>query len=101
MTKQNKPDDGGAAFPGSQPTNPDGQWASDWDPGMTMLDWFAGRAMQSMMGTQDQMASISKQAREEKVNPVELIARAAYEFADAMIQERKRRFGGSNGGSDE
>ena len=34
--------DGGSAFPGSQPELQDGTWDQQWDPGMTMRQWYAG-----------------------------------------------------------
>ena len=63
-----KSDDGGSAFP----------WTSDdygIDFGMSLRDYFAGQALAGM--TSDAECS------------VKVIAGAAYEFADAMLEQRK------------
>lgn len=48
----------------------------EWHKGMTLRDWFAGNAMQSLM-----LAAKTSQ-------DVDLIANASYAMADAMIAER-------------
>lgn len=63
---------GGPAFPVMVPFKKDAE-------GMTLLDWFAGQAIQGCM-------------RDAKQLPVPAyLARYAYEFADAMLVERERR----------
>lgn len=84
---------GGPAFPESY-TGPD-RPHEGMGGGMTLLDYFAAKAMQSLSATQDSMAAISKQAKLDGVNSVRFIAAASYDFADAMLAEREKRFGGA------
>ena len=44
-----KIDDGGMAFPCEQSQNVDGNWNGTFEPGMTLLDYFAAKAMQSLL----------------------------------------------------
>lgn len=69
-----KDDNGGAAFPVPWPHGPP-------DEGMSLRDWFAGQALAGM-----------GQRFYEETMPSEG-SRAAYDWADAMIAERKRRMG--------
>lgn len=62
---------GGAAFP--QPINP-----GEYGRGMTLRDYFAAKAMQSLL--------TSIEAGNE--HQVSLIPNIAYEMADAMLKER-------------
>lgn len=74
-----KVDDGGSAFP-------DIRNAIDWkyQPGMTLRDYFAAMALQGLLAHSCDKSSNS-------INePAELVARNAYEMADAMIWRRKR-----------
>ena len=70
---------GGPAFPVIPPFDTDG-WAAPGyphaDPGMTLRDYFAAKAMQGMLA--------------EGCTDIELIARDAYVFADAMIKARNQ-----------
>lgn len=69
-------DDGGQAFPGA-PTlaNP--------AEGMSLRDWFAGKALQGELASQSEdTGTWSERAAEE-------LAQLAYCYADAMIQARK------------
>lgn len=66
-------DTGGPAFP----TLADNGHAMNQD-GMTLRDWFAGKAMQSLI-----LAAKTSQA-------VDLISTAAYQMADAMLKERSK-----------
>lgn len=66
-------DDGGPAYPQGHMDGP------HVDPsGMTLLDHFAGEAMKALIA--------SSSPREH-----DLIARAAYDYAESMIAEKRRR----------
>lgn len=65
MTKK----DGGPAFPMYR------SGIGNYDPGMTLRDWFAGMAMQALIQRRGTFSSNSA---------------ASYEIADAMIAEREK-----------
>lgn len=74
-----KPNDGGAAFPGEQGHTPEGSWNQTFDPGMTLRDWFAGQALAGIgVWSPGQV-------------PMDISSRAqwAYEQADAMLKMRE------------
>jgi hypothetical protein len=48
--------------------------------GMGMRDWFAGRALEGILSNPEELAMEA---------PPESIARIAYKFADAMLEERE------------
>ena len=66
--------DGGAAFPIANDLQ-----RGSWD-GMSLRDWFAGKAMQGLCGNGDFDA-----------DTVQNIAKAAYFIADAMIAAREAK----------
>ena len=75
-----KADDGGPAFPGKAPTvamDQSGHLRRVED-GMSLRDWFAGQALQGLCAAP---GTISWDQRRH--------AKAAYEYADAMIVARK------------
>lgn len=91
------PKDGGPAFPMS--TN-DG-YSQD---GMTLRDWFAGKALPSAVEDYGEPSlSTSSGQRRDRGNPVlpyankvggtreDIIARQAYAYADAMLAARERQ----------
>lgn len=55
--------------------------------GMTMRDYFAGKAMQAMVSSDTHMAT----AANNKIgqHPAYFLAIASYEFADAMLRARE------------
>lgn len=69
-------DDGGSAFPRS------GDLIHESREGMTLLDWFAGRAV----------TGFAAQWEDHEIAPeyLEVIAMRAYRWAAAMIRERRR-----------
>jgi hypothetical protein len=67
-------DNGGPAFPGLHPSK-ECQYN---DPGMTLRDYFAAKAMQSMIVVY----------RDDK-HLIDAYARRAFEIADAMLEARK------------
>lgn len=73
--------DGGPAFPRQTyqiPTNQEFEWGNE---GMSLRDWFAGRAMQSL---------IVNDKWDERANSEGGVARIAYILADAMLKEREK-----------
>lgn len=87
MTK--KKETGGSAFPNEHhkyhPGTPDydGYWEAS--PGMTLRDWFAGMALQGILGgnrspTGDRFVGMSHG---------DAIAATCYELADAMLKARQ------------
>lgn len=67
--------DGGTAFP-TQPLGSDGLPCWEASRGMSLRDYFAGQAAQGHLGTDE--AAL-------------LIARCAYEVADAMLAAREAK----------
>lgn len=91
-------DTGGPAFATPAVIDHDsGEIAIDAVPGMTLLDWFAGKALASCIivigGTTPHSVSDAMQ-QYECTNQQELCCKIAYQFADAMIAEKRRREGG-------
>jgi len=73
-------DTGGPAFPYQiDLPNGDGSETTHYSMGMTMRDYFAAKAMQSMNARPDYADT-----------PADAIALDAYALADAMIQERSK-----------
>lgn len=76
------PNDGGPAFPHLNP-NYDGNW--DKEPqrgGMSLRDWFAGQVLNGYLAHQEALHIAS-------ADP--LIAKYAYDLAEAMLAERRGR----------
>lgn len=77
-------DDGGPAFPMQEQIQPatDGgnAWLSPGQPGMSLRDWFAGKAMEGMLASQKCEAF-------DGVNTI-AISDAAFRYADAMLAAR-------------
>jgi len=76
MTKKN---DGGPVFPREQGRTPEGTWNQSFETGMTLRDWFAGRALAGLTGNiGTNKWKIAKTVDE------------AYQYADAMLKEREK-----------
>ena len=73
----NNINDGGSAFPQKEPLSSDCQ-------GMTLLDYFAAKAMQGMLSNSEHMLIAA---------PSICTALNAYEYAHAMIQAREDVYG--------
>ena len=73
-------DDGGSAFPSEQHECQDNTWNQTFDPGMSLRDWFAGQALSKSLS--DGIHTDSE--------GMKVVARAAYEMADAMLKEREK-----------
>jgi len=74
--------DGGPAFPVPNDANVNGQ------EGMSLRDWFAGMAMQSLIPTNNEQANAYHMRSTAKMGTSELAAAAAYKQADALPAQR-------------
>ena len=79
----NENNTGGMAFPTTL----------DSDDGMTLLDYFAAKAMQGIIGAGSSMIDQdqSLNARAGSANAIENVAAVSYIIASAMIAERNKR----------
>lgn len=59
--------------------------------GMTLREHYAGLAMQALIGDADSKANISRLSRERNIDADVGLAKAAIEFADALIAELEKR----------
>lgn len=88
-----KKDTGGFAFP-FQPTSPQGEPYSP-DCGMTLRDYFAGQVLSGLINGsfthlgQEFLKSARDQGFAKGAGGV--FAKSAYEYADAMIEERSKK----------
>lgn len=71
--------EGGPAFPGEQGYIMGVGYNQTWEPGMTLRQWYAGMAL---IGLMYRSRSFSPE-----VIPEEVVAREAFQQADAMIKE--------------
>lgn len=79
-----KEKDGGSAFPVF-----DGRVGADYqciDAGMSLHDWYAGQALNGLLSS-----GSTWKIGTEPINTQERYAKTAFDFADAMIAEKKRR----------
>lgn len=93
--EKTKHDDGGQAYP-HRPLTPvagsPGLAQIDQEPGMTLLDYFAGQALTGLgheIEVNENCNGDTWNALEE--DHCEVIAAACYHLADAMIAEKRRR----------
>jgi hypothetical protein len=90
-------DDGGPAFPktGTFHANGPAEYDSEDQDGMSLRDWFAGKAMQAEMittfsdATPGAADAFSEAAAAAGRTPNEHLAANAYAIADAMLRARK------------
>lgn len=82
--------DGGPAFPGPYVNDKGGLEAVWKQGGMTLRDWFAGRAMQSIMRFYDMQTSFEDDEVNDPEGMPTLIAIDAYIMADAMLKAREK-----------
>lgn len=83
-----KINDGGPAFPHPNPDYAQDYGRRDRTPpfgGMSLRDWFAGQAIPALISS----VGIAKVAEQRGVTVSELVARAAYQYADAMLKARE------------
>ena len=88
------PNDGGPAFPTHPAVDPDnGEYNTE--PGMTLRDWFAGKALQGLIADPISYngALVQIKADNSKGGSADIcsvMARWSYDYADAMLAERSR-----------
>lgn len=79
--------DDGPAFAHGDPTN-------GGDPGMSLRDYMAAKAMSSiqlgLMLNDENHRAVNTAAKQMEVSIAQIIAQHAYEMADAMLQERSK-----------
>lgn len=84
--------DGGPAFPGQMPTGYDPR-SGNFNEGMSLRDYFAAQAMLAHVQLCQLVATLWAADKMENVridqSPA-VIARGAYEIADAMLAERQK-----------
>lgn len=95
MTDDKKPENP-AAFP--RPAFDSDGVRSESQEGMTLRDWFAGQALASdKVETTDtvkeaaEVIGIDPKMYDWRIHHKILVARACYDYADAMLAERERR----------
>ena len=76
---------GGPAFPQVDLKDAYGMFVPDRQSGMTLRDWFAGKAMTTMF-----YPAIMESMRTDKDLDCGQVAAFAYTMADAMLKERSR-----------
>jgi len=81
--------DGGPAFP-TENEHQTGNHTMHFQ-GMSLRDYFAAKAMQAILTNQDLASAVVKDSiANKKVKPTDVLAFAAYEYADAMLAERTK-----------
>jgi len=68
------------AFPHTYDNIVDGHVATNTNYGMDLRDWFAGLAMQAIIGREDNRFTTT----------LEFVGGKAYQFADAMMKAREK-----------
>lgn len=81
----NEHDNGGPAFPSSNNVRV-GEYASNGHAGMTLRDYFAAKAMQAVA-----IPSIYRLVTNDTAEGDALVAKRAYEIADAMLKAREAK----------
>lgn len=71
-------------------------WNSDGQktyalPGMSLRDYFAARSMQAQLMSQENCMIVATMAQDEKVPYSVMLARIAFDHADAMLLERSKK----------
>ncbi len=63
-----------------------------WDgsQGMTLRDWFAGKALQGILGNAALTAAFSEANHQNPERTAEHVSKRAYDLADAMIAQREK-----------
>lgn len=81
-------DSGGPAFPCTEANYTDPKWTSK---GLSMRDYFAAKALSGMLASKDSEDFDSEQLRRNNYTAYcANYAESAYEFADAMLEARKK-----------
>ncbi len=82
--------DGGPAFPVIHKlTSPFGvEQKVSGAPGMTLRDYFAAKAMQAAMSSEEAVRALTSGAQRHGVAPPAMVPLSAYAMADAMLKAR-------------
>jgi hypothetical protein len=95
ISSRPKIEDGGSAFPSTTHTA-EGHAVNGPEFGMTLRDYFAAKAMQSIVGLADKIdAALLAVACEQlgldpkKTSASRVVSAVAYNYADAMLEARK------------
>ncbi len=62
---------------------------TDFNEGMDLRDWFAGKALNAYISNEALLSACRKLASKESMTSVRYIAEVAYEHADAMLKARE------------
>lgn len=76
------------AFPHKQ-SHEQFQYSETVHHGMTLRDYFAAKAMQSLLSSQKHISNINILARECSISETEALAKISYDFSDAMLKHRE------------
>ena len=79
--------DGGSAFPVAEARNASDQLLLYAQPGMTLRDYFAAKAMQSWISASPKLDG---EPLNGTVDNAERLSVVAYRYADAMLKERDK-----------
>lgn len=60
----------------------------EFQTGMTLRDYFAAKAMQSLFSNGQTLAMVSQLAKEDGLSSLLFAARSSYEIADVMLKAR-------------
>ena len=82
-------DNSGQAFPGKVKGKND-LAPYQYNPGLTIRQWYAGQALAGMMANTDLLISSRDEAKSRGMDAGEAIAATCYEQADSMIAERDK-----------
>jgi len=90
-----KSDTGGHAFPFDEEFDKDGHSIPKAgkrrsQPGMSLLDHFAEGAMRGQLSSAETVAALADELRSNE-KPEDLIAKISYDYAAAMVAEKRRR----------
>lgn len=83
-----KHNDGGPAYP-FQERNGDGSHYHS-HAGMSLRDWFAGKAVAGICANSVEFDNAMQIARGKNAHPADVLAKLAYDLADAMIAARQK-----------
>lgn len=86
-----KPNDGGPAFPSTEPTKIDDKEYFLLKGGMSLRDWFAGMALRGILDSWERPITDEEFKGGVAIPIKENVAKVCYEFADAMIAERSKK----------
>jgi len=83
-------DPGGSAFPVLEQKNVHGEIEMYAEPGMTLRDYFAIKALAALIGNAEWFAEAKQNVKFIDITADEYFSKAAYRLADAMLKARKQ-----------